>query len=138
MGWWERLRATARLMRAVWTSGYADEVGALLSVYNGLTPLQRRVVRHVARVTSDAAFQQARESAQLTAVTLGLNKPHTWAELMNTVQSQPVWAENQWRHVHALKLLHKRVTHAHRQMRNPDLNLLTELGYVSFMLQPKD
>ena len=133
---WHRITATLRVMRGVWAVGYAEDAQALLAVYGRLDPLRRQVLLHVGRVASDPAFPLARDAVKVTAVTLGLNKPHTWDELLQTVKRQPVWAENQFRHVHALKLLHKRVPN--RQMRNPDLNLLVELGYVSFMLRPRD
>lgn len=112
------------------------ELSAQIGAWSALPPLQRRVIHYATELAAHRFWPDARHAVERTAHYIGLNKPHVWEELMNTVQSQPQWAENQWRHVHALKLLHKRVSHSNAQMRNPDLNLLTELAYLSYTIDP--
>ena len=143
LGAWWGLSPAARvallqLAQHARSAGFTDQVSRHLAAYGALSPLQQRVADHVQWTLADRHWPEARNAVTVTATTLGLNKPHAWDELANTVKSQPQWAENMWRHVHAVKLFHKRITHANRQMRNPDINLLVELAYVSYAIQPKD
>lgn len=68
-----------------------------------------------------------------TATTLGFNRPEAWLELSRAIKRDPGSAENQYRHMEAVRIL--RVNALQQPIGNPEANLLIELAYQIFALK---
>jgi hypothetical protein len=91
------------------------------------------IVAHVCTLLEDPVYCEARKAVKLTATTLGFNKPNAWAVLGHQLRARPHWAENQWRHLHAMA----QIDLATDGWSNPDRNLIVELAYLGFALHPE-
>lgn len=70
----------------------------------------------------------ARDAVYLTARAEKFNESQEWAKLGHELKTHHGWAENTWRHLHALYA----VEQAGGALSNPDRNLLVELAYHEY------
>lgn len=127
-------RASVRAsVEALAVDTLAADLVAHLKTVASLPARQRAVVGYVGMLLHDPAFPHALHAVATTATTLGLNRVENWDATLKRIDHR--WAENEVRHLHAMRLLHKHTVD--RRMPNADLNLLTELAYRSYALQPK-
>lgn len=114
-----RLDAQAwRICRRIRTQPDGDEA---------LTVLQRALDSH--------AYPLAAYAVRKTATTLGFNRPEAWLELSRAMKRDPGSAENQYRHMEAVRLV--RVNALAKPVGNPEANLLVEIAYQVFALKGK-
>lgn len=90
------------------------------------------VGRVLATLTSDP-FVTARSSVRATATTLGFHEPRAWVQLSHALKARSDWAENSWRHLDAMRQLDA----VYPNLSNPEKNLLIELAYVGFAVNPR-
>ena len=89
----------------------------------------------VAKALESPVYPLAGFAVRKTATTLGFNRPEAWLELSRAIKRDPGSAENQYRHMEAVRLL--RVNALDRPVGNPEANLLIELAYQMFALKGK-
>jgi hypothetical protein len=92
--------------------------------------------RAVLLLTLDAleapAYTAAQTAVRQTAVTLGFNRPSAWTDLSREVKSSPAKAENNYRHLLAVRKTDTTLREQGSTLTNPQLNLTTELAYHGF------
>jgi hypothetical protein len=117
-------------------------IDSKIALYRWWKPLLRRIAaldreqRAVWLLTLDALEQPAYRAAQTavrqTATTLGFNRPEAWTELSREVKSSPAKAENNYRHLLAVRKVDTMLREQGSTLTNPELNLTTELAYHGF------
>ena len=110
--WWDRVKYAYRWYRAAW-SWSAD---------------QRRAFQEVARILDSPAWPAAQAAVFATSRAERFNEYQEWAKLGNALRNHHGWAENTWRHLHAVYEIEQHCS----PMSNPDRNLLVELAYHEF------
>lgn len=87
------------------------------------------------RALASHAYPLAAFAVRKTATTLGFNRPEAWKELGRAMKSDPGMAENQYRHMEAVRLV--RVNALAQPIGNPEANLVVEIAYQVFALKGK-
>lgn len=145
--------------RAVWWGGWVRRLWSLSPSERVYLDVQYEAWRHpapvmpttsatmdlpqegaaiVARVTTllqSPEYAAARSAVRDTAMTLGFRDAQYWAKIGAQLRDRPHWAENMWRHLHAMAALD--ATRAAPRS-NPDKNLLIELAYHGYTIRPRD
>jgi len=99
-----------------------------------LAPESKGVLLRALTALEDPRYPAARAAVRATATTLGFNRPEAWKPLSQHMKAEPGRAENVFRHLNACRLLRET---AGSTLTNPEQNLLTELAYHGFVLNPK-
>ncbi len=93
---------------------------------------QRDVLMRVLGLMEHPNYPIARTAVRTTATTLGFNDPKMWKGLSTHMKAVPGRAENEYRHLNACALTRQ----AGSTMTNPTCNLLVELAYHEYTVQP--
>lgn len=78
------------------------------------------------------AYGAAQQAVRETATTLGFNRPERWKDLSREVKDSPAKAENNFRHLLAVRKTDTFLRAQGSTLSNPELNLATELAYHGF------
>lgn len=93
------------------------------------------VLRGTLDLLESDAFPVAKRAVRETAKTLGFNRPEAWKPYSQMLKSDPGRAENVFRHQRAADLTTQRLGST---LTNPQTELLVELAYHAYAVQPKD